>query len=92
VPGGVADAYRREVMRWEGRALRHINRNIGYVPGTVEHLFHGRKTDRGYQSRWDMFVKHDFDPLEDLKRNSSRRAGVRLQQAGIAARFRSVFA
>ena len=56
--------------RWEGRALRHINRNIGYVPGTIEHLFHGRKPDRGYQSRWDMFVKHDFDPLEDLKRNS----------------------
>ena len=27
--------------------LRHINRNIGYVQGTVEHLFHGRKTDRG---------------------------------------------
>jgi hypothetical protein len=70
VPGGVADAYRREVKRWEGRALRHVNRNIGYVPGTVEHLFHGRKTDRGYQSRWEMFVQNDFDPLEDLKRNS----------------------
>ena len=70
VPGGVAESYRREVKRWEGRALRHINRNIGYVPGTVEHLFHGRKTDRGYQSRWDMFIKHDFDPLEDLKRNA----------------------
>ena len=70
VPQGVSNAYRHEVARWEGRALRHINRNIGYVPGTVEHLFHGRKTDRGYQSRWDMFVKHDFDPLEDLKRNS----------------------
>ena len=71
VPAGVAEAYRREVKRWEGRALRHINRNIGYVPGTLEHLFHGRKPDRGYQSRWDMFIKHDFDPLEDLKRNSS---------------------
>ena len=50
--------------------MRHINRNIGYVPGTIEHLFHGRKSDRGYQSRWDMFVQHQFDPYEDLKRNS----------------------
>lgn len=33
-------------------------------------MFHGRKGDRGYQSRWDMFVKHGFDPHEDLKRNS----------------------
>jgi len=70
VPSGVSDAHRREVERWEGRALRHINRDIGYVSGTIEHLFHGRKADRGYQSRWDMFVKHDFDPLEDMKRNS----------------------
>ena len=70
VPQGVSAAYRREVKRWEGRALRHINRNIGYVSGTIEHLFHGRKTDRGYQSRWDMFLKHNFDPQEDLKHNS----------------------
>jgi hypothetical protein len=70
LPAGVSDSYRREVKRWEGRALRHINRNVGHVAGTVEHMFHGRKSDRGYQSRWDMFVKHDFDPLEDLKRNS----------------------
>jgi hypothetical protein len=70
MPSGVSDLYRREIKRWESRALRHINRNIGYVAGTVEHLFHGRKTDRGYQSRWDMFIKNNFDPLEDLKRNS----------------------
>ena len=70
VPAGVSDSYWREVKRWERRALHHITRNIGYVPGTIEHLFHGRKSDRGYQSRWEMFVKHAFDPLEDLKRNS----------------------
>jgi hypothetical protein len=70
VPSGVHENYRQEVKRWADRASRHVNRNIGYVTGTVEHLFHGRKNDRGYQSRWNMFVKHGFDPLEDLKRNS----------------------
>jgi len=70
MPAGTTDAYRSEVMRWQDRALRHVNRNIGYVPGTVEHLFHGRKSERGYQSRWEMFVRHAFDPHEDLKRNS----------------------
>jgi hypothetical protein len=70
VPKGVSEAYHREVKRWEGRAVRHINYNIGYVRGTLEHMFHGRKPDRGYQSRWQMFVKNGFDPLEDLKRNS----------------------
>jgi hypothetical protein len=70
VPKGVSEAYHREVKRWEARAVRHINYNIGYVRGTLEHMFHGRKPDRGYQSRWQMFVKNGFDPLEDLKRNS----------------------
>ena len=67
---GISKSYKRAVKRWEERAVRHINRNIGYVPGTIEHLFHGKKSDRGYQSRWDMFVQHQFDPYEDLKRNS----------------------
>jgi hypothetical protein len=71
MPAGTSDSYRQEVVRWQARALRHINFNIGYVPGTIEHMFHGRKAERGYQSRWDMFVRHGFDPHADLKRNSS---------------------
>jgi hypothetical protein len=70
LPGGTADAYRRHVMRWQARALAAINGNIGYVPGTIEHRFHGRKSDRGYVSRWGMFIEHQFDPDEDLKKNS----------------------
>jgi len=70
MPIGTSASYRAEVKRWERRAAQHINLNVGYVPGTVEHLFHGRKSDRGYQSRWDMFVAHAFDPHEDLKRNA----------------------
>ena len=70
VPKSCSDAYHREVDRWANRAVRHINFNLGYVRGTIEHLFHGRKPDRGYQSRWDMFLRNGFDPLEDLKRNS----------------------
>ena len=67
---GASAAYNEEVLRWERRALQHINRNIGFVPGVIEHLFHGRKPDRGYLTRWGMFLKHGFHPHEDLKRNS----------------------
>ena len=71
MPPGTSSVYRSAVKQWEARALHHVNKNIGVVDGTIEHLFHGRKNDRGYQSRWGMFVKHGFDPLNDLKRNSS---------------------
>ena len=81
IPAGTSDAYKRELFRWQARALQHINRNIGYVPGTVEHRFHGRKADRGYLSRWDMFVRHQFDPDTDLKRNTYGVLGMVGQQA-----------
>ena len=70
LPSGANAAYRAHVKRWEARALRHINRNLGVVDGTIEHLFHGRKQDRSYNGRWDMFLKHDFNPDEDLVMNS----------------------
>jgi hypothetical protein len=70
VPGGVHESYRRHVMRWQERALTHINGRVGYVAGTIEHRFHGSKPKRNYIGRWDMFVKHQFDPNEDLKLNA----------------------
>ena len=42
VPTGMTATYRAEVVRWGNRAGHHINGNIGFVPGTIEHLFHGR--------------------------------------------------
>jgi hypothetical protein len=70
LPPGPNSAYCEEVMRWGNRSKRHINGNIGYIAGTIEHNWHGKKSDRGYLSRWGMFVEHGFDPREDLKRNA----------------------
>jgi len=70
IPAGTTAAYRRRLLQWQNRALHHINGNIGYVHGTIEHYFHGSKPKRQYLERWDMFVRHGFDPDTDLKRNS----------------------
>lgn len=70
MPDGTTENYRRHVMRWQERALRHVNGRIGYVPNTIEHGYHGPKRARGYISRWDMFTKHQFTPDEDLKVNA----------------------
>lgn len=78
VPGHTAPAYLAHLKRWQARAEHVVNRRIGYVHGTIEHRFHGRKGDRGYLSRWAMFERHGFDPDTDLKRNT---AGV-LEWAG----------
>ena len=69
LPGGVSAAYRNAVTTWSARAAAEINGKLGFVHGTIEHPFHGRKVDRAYEGRWDMFLQHGFDPTTDLKRN-----------------------
>ena len=87
LPGGDLGPYQAHIMRWQARAMAHINGNVGFVNGTVEHRFHGRKADRGYLSRWDMFLRHGFNPDTDLKRNAS---GV-LEWAGNKPELRREF-
>ena len=66
----MGDNYRHSVAQWSNRAYDHIKGKIGYTLDTIEHPFHGKKSNRGYQSRWDIFVEAGFDPTTDLKINS----------------------
>jgi len=69
-PGGTSQSYKDHLLRWQDRAKRYVNGRIGALPGIVEHRFHGAKQNRFYLGRWDIFVRHGFDPDTDLKRNS----------------------
>ena len=71
LPGGIHPNYQRAVMRWQEWATQHTCGNIGYVPGSIEHRWHGSKDLRKYVDRWSILLKHAFDPIEDLKRNTS---------------------
>jgi hypothetical protein len=70
VPPGISASYLRGLRQWQASAVRHIHGNIGFVWGTIEHNWHGRKLDRRYIDRWDIVARHGFDPDVDLKRNS----------------------
>jgi hypothetical protein len=70
IPGNLNDAYKAPLYRWQARAMRHIAGNISYVPGTIEHRWHGSKVKRNYVGRWDILARNAFDPTTDLKRNT----------------------
>jgi hypothetical protein len=70
LPGGVHPNYRRMVMDWQARAEWKVQRDIGHVPGTILHHFHGWKADRRYQSRWAIVVDNQYDPEADLVKDS----------------------
>jgi hypothetical protein len=70
VDGRITAGYRAPLRVWQRRALHHIGGNIGAVPGTIEHAWHGKKESRNYVGRWSILANHDFDPATDLVRNT----------------------
>lgn len=68
-PSKISPAYKRELSTWQDRANTHIRQNVGYMSGTIVHHWHGKKRDRRYVERWDILLKHDYDPDQDLQRD-----------------------
>lgn len=66
---GLHPAYYSALNQWQDRALRWVRKNIGYVPGTINHYWHGLKKHRRYWDRWQILVKNQFDPVNDLKKD-----------------------
>jgi hypothetical protein len=70
IPGNLTVGYKAPLYQWQQHATQHLARNIGYVPGSIEHHWHGSKTKRDYIGRWDILARNTFDPATDLKRNT----------------------
>lgn len=62
--------YLRELQEYQSQCERWIRRDIGYVPGTILHYWHGRKRDRRYQDRWRILTELQFDPDRDIRADS----------------------
>ena len=66
----ISPAYVKMVLDWEKNAVFALRKNIGYVPGTIMHYWHGAKVNRNYQGRWDIIKKWNYDPVSDLSKDS----------------------
>ena len=62
--------YKSMVNEWYEQCRRYVRRNLLMVEGTVLHNFHGRKVQRGYNTKHDILAQYQFDPLRHLKRDS----------------------
>ncbi len=60
--------YAAQLLDWQTRCQEC--RNFGCLETTILHFWHGRRSDRGYDSRWRILVDNQFDPDRDLIRNS----------------------
>ncbi len=62
---GLHTNYKREMRNWQGRA-KALHSNIGCVPGSLLHHWHGSKKDRRYKTRWKILEETQFDQTRDL--------------------------
>jgi glycosyltransferase involved in cell wall biosynthesis len=62
-PGNIHMNYKIMLMEYQHKCQ---NFSISYVPGTILHHWHGRFEDRKYRERWDVLVRHAFDPIADV--------------------------
>jgi hypothetical protein len=69
MPDKASAGYQRSVFDWQARAVLASGHEVGFVPGRIEHHFHGPKARRYYRERWQILVDHAFDPSVDLVRD-----------------------
>jgi hypothetical protein len=58
--------YKHYVDAWCKRANDNIKRDVSYVNGTILHHWHGKKKDRGYQTREKILQLCQYDPYKDV--------------------------
>src|SRR5208337_4377361 len=54
IPNNLREEYKTPLYLWQKRALSNIGGNIGCLPGTIEHQWHGSKEKRAYVNRWNI--------------------------------------
>lgn len=62
--------YQKKVNQWYQRCRTQIRQNVGVMAGSIFHMWHGRKSARGYNAKHSLLAKFGFDPERHLKRDS----------------------
>ena len=66
---GLSANYKQIVSQWHTLAQKHIRQNVGVMEGSIVHMWHGKKTVRGYGDKHRILARLGFDPIKHLKRD-----------------------
>ena len=58
--------WQKHYLAWADKHYESVGGKIGYVEGSIYHLWHGNLQNRQYQDRHRIFKAYDFDPEIDL--------------------------
>lgn len=57
--------------RWAAATRQAVGGAFGYVPGSIQHLFHGTRENRRYADRWTYLTEHDYEPAADVAQDAT---------------------
>ena len=83
--------YKQMCMNFQKRCEIHIQHDIGFIHGTIKHYWHGDKNNRKYQERWQIMVRHQFDPLFDIKKDCKNLWQLETNKPNLRNDLRSYF-
>jgi hypothetical protein len=66
IRGDLTPGYQRRLREFWQRCDDHIRQDMGVLPGTIMHEWHGHKVNRFYIKRFDVLRESGFDPDVDL--------------------------
>jgi hypothetical protein len=69
-PSQLHPAYMSKCDEWQRQVTPVTYGEVGYIPGRIEHTFHGSKKNRFYLERRSILQKWEFNPDEDLIYNN----------------------
>ena len=59
---GLGPGYYAKLKEYQANVFPVVKGDIGYVPGTILHHYHGRLGNRKYKERWSIMTDAVFDP------------------------------
>lgn len=62
--------YNKALLHFQDLCERWIKRDVGYVPVSLGHHFHGNKVDRKYGERGLILIENEYSPQRDIKKDS----------------------
>jgi hypothetical protein len=88
--GSYSENFVNLIKEWQERALR-LHKNVGYVPGSVVHYWHGAIVKRGYCTRSKTLMDEKYDPHKHLHRDWQGVIALHNVHAGLRDKIRSYF-
>jgi hypothetical protein len=59
--------FRKKRMAWMEPFWREVQGRVGYVPGSIQHMWHGPLGNRRYQERSKWLIECQYDPDRDVR-------------------------